>query len=133
MMNSVKGEMNVAAVSVSSVQKLWLPWSWEDFASSNHTLLNLLKCNALHCFLAGINGGKWPRSCKTLLSRACPAPCFTPPRATLTIYFLDFISIPGAHKSTGFEEDQPAFQTLQPSSDRQLSLSFGSQVSSTCL
>lgn len=99
MMNSVKGEMNVAAVSVSSVQKFWLPWSWQEFASCDHTQLSLLKCNALHCFLAGINGGKWPHSSKALLSRACPAPCFTPPRATLTIYFLDFVSIPGAYKS----------------------------------
>jgi len=45
-----------------------------------------------------------------------------------TIYFLDVVSIPGALKSTGFEEDQPALQTLQPPSDRQLSLSFRSQV-----
>lgn len=50
MMNSVKGEMNVAAVSVYSGLKFWLPSTWQDFASCNHTL----PCGCLKAMLYAV-------------------------------------------------------------------------------
>lgn len=65
--------------------------------------------------------GSWLELCsnKTLHSRARPTPCFTPPQAALTIYFLASVSITDAYRSTGFGEEQRTLQTPRPPCVRQ--------------